>query len=166
MRQQSLEPGLRRAGRLRGFGRETDSWTGDRRELIGRNGALAKPAGLAKGAILSGRIGSGLDPCAALQTTIEIAPFGVAKIVFFLGDAPDEAEAQSLIAHYRNADLDTVLSEVRGFWDEIVGAVRVKTPDRSMDILLNGWLTYQTLACRVWARSGIYQASGAYGAAR
>ena len=76
---------------------------------------------------------------------------------------PDETEARSLIARYRKADLDAVLSEVRGFWDEIVGAVQVKTPDRSMDIMLNGWLTYQTLACRVWARSGFYQASGAYG---
>jgi cyclic beta-1,2-glucan synthetase len=143
-------------------GRQT-SWTGDRREFIGRNGALAMPAGLAKGAALSGRVGSGLDPCAALQTVIEIPPHGAAEIVFFLGDAPNEAEAQSLIGRYRKADLDAVLSEVRGFWEETVGAVQVKTPDRSMDIMLNGWLTYQTLACRVWARSGFYQASGAYG---
>jgi len=143
-------------------GRQT-SWTGDRHEFIGRNGALAMPAGLAQGAALSGRVGSGFDPCAALQTMVEIPPNGVAEIVFFLGDAADEAEARSLIARYRKADLDAVLSDVSGFWDEIVGAVQVKTPDRSMDIMLNGWLTYQTLACRVWARSGFYQASGAYG---
>ena len=139
------------------------SWTGDRREFIGRNGVLAWPAALVNGTSLSGRVGSGLDPCAALQTTVEIAPNGVAEIVFFLGDAPDETEARSLIARYRKTDLDAVLSDVRHFWDDIVGTVQVKTPDRSMDIMLNGWLTYQTLACRVWARSGFYQASGAYG---
>ena len=143
-------------------GRQT-SWTGDRREFIGRNGGLAWPAALVNGTALSGRTGSGLDPCAALQTTVEIAPNGVTEIVFFLGDAPDETEARSLIDRYRRTDLDAVLSDVRGFWDDIVGTVQVKTPDRSMDIMLNGWLTYQTLACRVWARSGFYQASGAYG---
>ena len=90
-------------------GRQT-SWTGDRREFIGRNGALAWPAALVNGTSLTGRVGSGLDPCAALQTTVEIAPNGVAEIVFFLGDAQDEAEAQSLIARYRQADLDAVLS--------------------------------------------------------
>jgi cyclic beta-1,2-glucan synthetase len=143
-------------------GRQT-KWTGDRREFIGRNGALAMPAGLARGAVLSGRVGSGLDPCAALQAMIEIEPHGVAEIVFFLGDASDETEARSLIGRYRHADLDVVLSQVQGFWDDIVGGVQVKSPDRSMDIMLNGWLTYQTLACRVWARSAFYQASGAYG---
>lgn len=143
-------------------GRQT-RWTGDRREFIGRNGVLAWPAALANRTPLSGRVGSGLDPCAALQTMVEIAPNGVAEIVFFLGDAPDEAEARSLIARCRERDLDIVLSEVRHFWEETLGAIQVKTPDRSMDIMLNGWLTYQTLACRVWARCGFYQASGAYG---
>ncbi len=143
-------------------GRQT-SWTGDRREFIGRNGTLALPAALVNGARLSGRTGSGLDPCAALQSPIAIAPNGVVEIVFFLGDAQDQAEAQELITRYRQADLDAVLSAVRGFWNEILGTVQVKTPDRSMDIMLNGWLLYQTLACRVWARSGFYQASGAYG---
>jgi len=56
-----------------------------------------------------------------------------------------------------------VRSGVDRFWNDVLGAVQVKTPDRSMDIMLNGWLTYQTLACRVWARCGFYQASGAYG---
>jgi cyclic beta-1,2-glucan synthetase len=143
-------------------GRQT-SWTGDRQEFIGRNGSLAWPAALSDGAPLSGRVGSGLDPCAALQTTLELASNGVAEIVFFLGDAPNESEARSLIARYRKTDLDALHSEVGRFWDEVVGAVQVKTPDRSMDIMLNGWLTYQTLACRVWARSGFYQTSGAYG---
>jgi cyclic beta-1,2-glucan synthetase len=143
-------------------GRQT-SWTGDRQEFIGRNGSLAWPAALSDGAPLSGRVGSGLDPCAALQTTVELAPNGVAEIVFFLGDAPHESAARSLIARYRKTDLYALLSEVGRFWDEVVGTVQVKTPDRSMDIMLNGWLTYQTLACRVWARSGFYQASGAYG---
>jgi cyclic beta-1,2-glucan synthetase len=143
-------------------GRHT-SWTGDRREFIGRNGALSMPAALAQGAPLSGRVGAGLDPCAALQTMVQIPRNGAVEIDFFLGDAAEEAQAQSLIARYRAANLDATLSKVRGFWDETVGVVQVKTPDRSMDIMLNGWLTYQTLACRLWARSGFYQASGAYG---
>jgi cyclic beta-1,2-glucan synthetase len=143
-------------------GRQSN-WTADRREFIGRNGVLAWPAALVNGSSLSGRVGSGLDPCAALQTIVEIAPHGVAEIVCFLGDAANESEAQSLIAHYRETDLDAVLAGVKRFWEDTIATVQVKTPDRSMDIMLNGWLTYQTLACRVWARSAFYQASGAYG---
>src|SRR5690606_15989592 len=70
---------------------------------------------------------------------------------------------QALIARYREADLDAVLEEVTDYWEALLGAVQVKTPDRAMDIMLNGWLLYQTLACRIWARSAFYQASGAYG---
>ncbi|MFI4936096.1 MAG: GH36-type glycosyl hydrolase domain-containing protein [Caulobacterales bacterium] len=143
-------------------GRQT-TWTADRREFIGRNGAVASPAALAGAAELSGRVGSGLDPCAALKTTVWLPPNGSVDLAFFLGDAADEAEALSLVARYRKADLEAVLDEVRRFWTDLVEGVQVKTPDRSMDIMLNGWLTYQTLACRVWARSGFYQASGAYG---
>lgn len=139
------------------------NWTGDRREFVGRNGVLAWPAALVSGSSLSGRVGSGLDPCAALQTIVEIEPHGVAEIVCFLGDAQDESDAQSLIARYRETDLDAVLADVKLFWEDTVSTVQVKTPDRSMDIMLNGWLTYQTLACRVWSRSAFYQASGAYG---
>ena len=54
-------------------------------------------------------------------------------------------------------------TEVREQWEGLLGTVQVKTPDRSIDIMLNGWLLYQTIACRLWARSGFYQASGAYG---
>lgn len=139
------------------------SWTGDRREFIGRNGSLSHPAGLAGGQALSGTVGAGLDPCGVLRTTIKLPPGGRAEIVFVLGQAADAEHARHLVGHYRNADLDAVLDTVRARWAAVLGAVSVKTPDRSMDIMLNGWLLYQTLACRVWARAGFYQASGAYG---
>ena len=143
-------------------GAQTD-WTGDRREFIGRNGALADPAALAGAAPLSKKVGAGLDPCAAMRTKIELPPNGSVEIVFFLGEAASADEARSLITRYRAADLDAVEAEIARNWDEILGAVVVKTPDRAMDVMLNGWLLYQTLGCRVWARSGFYQASGAYG---
>ena len=73
------------------------------------------------------------------------------------------SEARELVTRYRDADLDAVLSQVKSHWQALLGAVQVKTPDRAMDIMLNGWLLYQTLACRIWARSAFYQASGAYG---
>ncbi|MDP3908764.1 MAG: hypothetical protein Q8Q14_00080 [Gemmatimonadales bacterium] len=143
-------------------GRQTD-WTGDRREFIGRNGTLASPMALAGAAPLSNNVGAGLDPCAALRTTVELPPDGAVEIVSFLGQAASVDGARKLIAYYRTANLDAVLSEVGRYWDDALGAVQVKTPDRSMDIMLNGWLLYQVLACRVWARSAFYQASGAYG---
>jgi cyclic beta-1,2-glucan synthetase len=144
-------------------GRQT-GWTGDRREFIGRGGALDNPAALASDAPpLSQRVGAGLDPCAVLQTPLTLAPGETAEIVCFLGEAADAGQAQSLIAHYRGADLDVVLDEVARYWDKVCGTVQVKTPDRAMDIMLNRWLTYQTLACRMWARAAFYQSSGAYG---
>ena len=143
-------------------GRQTD-WTGDRREFIGRNGTLESPAALGSAAPLSKTVGAGLDPCGALRTTVVLAPNSRVEIVAFLGEAASDADARALILRYRTLDLDTVLAEVGRYWDGVLGAVQVKTPDRSMDIMLNGWLLYETLACRVWARSGFYQASGAYG---
>jgi cyclic beta-1,2-glucan synthetase len=143
-------------------GRQT-AWTGDRTEVLGRNGALDHPLLLERGSRPSGRVGAGLDPCAALQTVIEVPPGGREEIVFFLGQSASVNAARALLTRYRTADLDLALQAVRTRWDDIVGAVQVKTPDRSMDIMLNRWLLYQTLACRVWARSAFYQAGGAYG---
>lgn len=143
-------------------GRQT-AWTCDRTEFLGRDGALDLPLGLTPGARLSGRTGAGLDPCGALQTQVSLSDIGTAEIVFFLGQAASRPEAQALLAKYRKADLDAVFAEVTRQWDETLGTVQVKTPDRALDILLNRWLPYQTLACRIWARTGFYQASGAYG---
>ena len=139
------------------------AWTADRTEFLGRNGTPDHPAALAPRRRLSGRVGAGLDPCSALQTTIELAAGGRAEVVFFLGEAANPEEARGLIVRYRTHDVAAALRAVGERWDAVLGTVQVKTPDRSMDILLNRWLLYQTLACRVWARSALYQAGGAYG---
>ena len=141
-------------------GRQT-SWTGDRREFLGRNGSLAAPR--AAGRNLSGTVGAGLDPCGALRSTVELPPGGEVELILVLGVAAGAGAARALVAHYRTADLDAVLGAVRDQWRAVLGAIEVKTPDRSMDIMLNGWLLYQTLASRIWGRAGFYQASGAYG---
>ena len=143
-------------------GRQT-AWTGDRREFLGRNGTLDDPAALRGTTRLSGRVGAGLDPCCALQCGVELEPGRSVEVVFLLGQAASAPEAQSLVTRYRSADLDAVLGQVATHWDDVLGRVQVKTPDRSMDLMLNRWLLYQTLACRLWARSAFYQASGAYG---
>jgi cyclic beta-1,2-glucan synthetase len=139
------------------------SVTADRTEFLGRNGTLARPEALERNAPLSGKVGAGLDPCAALQTEIELLPRGTTEIVFFLGQTENREQAGELIARYRAANLDAVLTKVTGEWDNMLGTVQVTTPEPAMDLLLNRWLLYQTLASRVWARAAFYQLSGAYG---
>ncbi|MBA3670111.1 MAG: DUF3131 domain-containing protein [Sphingomonas sp.] len=143
-------------------GRQT-SWTGNRTEFIGRNGGIDNPAALSGPGPLSNWVGAGVDPCGALLTSFHLAPGASIELVTLLGEGEGAEEAGVLIERYRAADLDGVLNEVKSFWDDLVGGIQVKTPDRSLDIMVNSWLLYQTLVCRVWARSGLYQASGAYG---
>ena len=139
------------------------SWTCDRTEFLGRLGAADRPAALVHGTPLSGRVGAALDPCTALQMAIDLAPGAQTEVVFLLGDAAAEAGAQALITKYRHADVDAVLRDVEALWSTLRDVVQVRTPDRAMDILLNDWLLYQTLSCRVWGRTAYYQSSGAYG---
>jgi cyclic beta-1,2-glucan synthetase len=143
-------------------GRQT-AWTADRTEFLGRNGGVAAPAGLIRKIPLSGTTGAGLDPCAALQCVVKLGAGERIEVVSFIGQCGSTEEARALIVRYRDIDLDAVLDEVTDHWETLLGTIRVKTPDRAMDIMLNGWLLYQTLACRIWARSAFYQASGAYG---
>jgi cyclic beta-1,2-glucan synthetase len=137
--------------------------TADRVEFIGRHGSLAEPAALLGPHHLSNRVGAGLDPCGAMQTKITLRPGEATELIFLLGEEASSAAAVALMERYRTLDLDAVLKEVTDFWDQALGVIQVKTPDRSMDILLNGWLLYQTLSSRVWARTAFYQSSGAYG---
>ncbi|MCK6370085.1 MAG: glycosyl transferase, partial [Gammaproteobacteria bacterium] len=143
-------------------GRQT-GWTADRREFLGRHGTLAEPAALLGTDPLSRRVGAGLDPCGALQTEILLEVGDTVQVVFLLGEAADAASAQALLKRYRSVDLESVFRGVLDYWEEVLGTVQVKTPDRAMDIALNRWMLYQTLVCRMWARSAFYQASGAYG---
>jgi cyclic beta-1,2-glucan synthetase len=137
--------------------------TCDRREFLGRNGGLARPAALQR-VTLSGRVGAGLDPCAAMQTTLELAPGKTREVVFFFGAAQSDEEAREIISRYRDSVLvNEAFDSAVGFWNELLGAIEIRTPDPALDILVNRWLLYQTLACRMWARSAFYQSSGAYG---
>jgi cyclic beta-1,2-glucan synthetase len=143
-------------------GKQT-SYTCDRREFLGRNGYAAYPSALARGGPLSGNVGSCLDPCAALQTPIELRPGARIEVVFLLGQGETREHARQLVDRYRGANLEKALAAVTSRWDDILGAVQVETPEPEMDLLLNRWLLYQTLSCRVWARAAFYQLSGAYG---
>ncbi len=143
-------------------GKQTE-WSGDRQEFIGRNGTLEDPAALGRTIALSNKVGAGFDPAGVMRTHVTIPPDGRVEIVVFLGEAGTAGEAHDLIKRYRVANLDEVEADIASFWKGVLGSVQVRTPDRAMDIMLNGWLLYQTLACRVWARSAFYQASGAYG---
>ena len=143
-------------------GRQT-WWTADRTEFLGRNGAPDRPAGLERRHRLGGAVGAALDPCAVLQAGVELAAGTRTRILVLLGEADGAEAAADLIRHWRAADHEAALQAVRTHWDDVVGALQVRTPDRSMDIMLNSWLLYQALACRVWARAAFYQAGGAYG---
>ena len=139
------------------------SWTGDRTEFLGRYGALSAPQTFSDATPLSGTTGAGIDPCAALRTVVEIRAGESVEVVFFLGQGESVSAARELLVRYRAIDLDGVLAEVTEHWQRVLGAIQVTTPDRALDLMLNGWLLYQTISCRVWARCGFYQASGAYG---
>jgi cyclic beta-1,2-glucan synthetase len=137
--------------------------TGDRTEFIGRNGSLRRPAALGRDE-LSDRVGAAYDPCAAIRVRLELAPGEECVVVGLLGDVADEAQIEPLVARYRAAGaVDAALREARAFWDDVLDTITVRTPDRGMDLVLNRWLLYQTLACRIWGRSAFYQSSGAFG---
>ncbi len=139
------------------------AWTADRTEFLGRNGTPDRPAGLERGHRLLGAVGAAMDPCAALQTSLELAAGARTEVLVLLGEADDAAGAADLIGRWRAADHRAALRRVATHWDDILGGLQVRTPDRSMDIMLNTWLLYQTLSCRLWARTAFYQAGGAYG---
>jgi len=141
----------------------TRTLTGDRTEFLGRNGALNSPAAMTRSR-LSGKVGAALDPCAALQVSFELSPGQEREIRFTLGMGHDADDAGQLVRRFRGAaSARNALETVWQYWKHTLGTVQVETPDESLNVLTNGWLLYQTLACRLWARSGYYQSGGAFG---
>jgi cyclic beta-1,2-glucan glucanotransferase len=136
---------------------------GDRTEFLGRNGTLRSPEAMTRSR-LSGRVGAGLDPCGAIQVPFDLADGQEREIIFMLGAGRDAGDAGNLVRRFRgSAAARRALEAVWHYWNHTLGAVQVETPEQSVNVLANGWLLYQTLACRLWARSGFYQSGGAFG---
>ncbi len=140
-----------------------ESYTGDRTAFLGRNRSMVNPAAMERTG-LSRRTGAGLDPCAALQTTVRLAPGENVEITCVLGQAPSLNKARALVLAYReNTVVKAALVQTKAWWNERLDVVQVHTPELAVDFLINRWLLYQTLACRLWGRSGFYQSGGAFG---
>jgi cyclic beta-1,2-glucan synthetase len=139
------------------------SATCDRKSFLGRNGHPAHPAALGR-TQLDDRVGAGLDPCAAMQSVIELALHESQEIILLLGESGSAEEARELIRQYcASPAVDEAFNRVVNYWDETLSSIEVRTPDAAMNLMLNRWLLYQTLACRIRARSAFYQSGGAYG---
>ncbi len=140
-----------------------DSYGGDRTAFIGRNRTLANP--LAMELIqLSQRTGAGLDPCATLRVSLELAPGEQRDITCMLGQAESMAQARQLVLRFQEENaLEEALEQTRAWWDALLGTIEVHTPELAADLLINRWLQYQSLSCRLWGRSAFYQSGGAFG---
>ncbi len=139
------------------------SFTADRAEFIGRNGTLQNPDAMSRQK-LSGKVGLALDPCAAIQVPFDLADGEEKEIIFRLGAGKDVLDASTIAKQFRGSEVARdSLEKVKKYWKHAVGALQVETPDAALNLITNGWLTYQTLSSRLWGRSGFYQSGGAFG---
>jgi cyclic beta-1,2-glucan synthetase len=144
-------------------GADATSFSADRAAFLGTGGSVSAPAALSRPA-LDARCGAGLDPCAAFQARITIAAGSTVECAVVLGETTTRDAALALARRYRAAgSVEAALVETREFWRRTTGAVEVATPLPGVDLMLNGWLVYQNLSCRIWGRSAFYQSGGAYG---
>ncbi|NOH15216.1 cyclic beta 1-2 glucan synthetase [Clostridium cochlearium] len=145
------------------IGGEQISYTGDRMEFIGVDGSLENPNGL-KNDMLSNTLGSGMDPCIAINEKVILNPDEEKTVFILLGQEDNIEKIDSVIEKYENEE--SVLNElkrVKSYWEDTLTQIQIETPDKSMDIMVNKWLLYQVISCRFWARTGFYQSGGAYG---
>lgn len=139
------------------------TYTTDRTEFIGRNGTLQHPEAMTNSQ-LSGKSGACLDACAAIQVPVDLEVGKNHRIIFKIGAGRDLHDALATLQRFKGSQAAIhSLEQVKQFWNATLGAVQVETPDASINILANGWLLYQVLACRLWGRSGLYQSGGAFG---
>ncbi len=139
-------------------------WTADRESFIGRGCDVQDPVALRHPEPLNGATGARLDPCAAWRVSFALDPDQDVRVAFVLGQASDDEAAEALLERFRSvADVESELARVREGWADRCGRIRVSSPSPAIDHALNGWLLYQTLACRLWGRSALYQSGGAFG---
>ncbi|MBX3596084.1 MAG: protein ndvB [Rhizobiaceae bacterium] len=146
-----------------GSDRDAQSFTADRAEFLGRERSVLSPGSVMSCRDLSGRAEAGVDPCAAIAHDIDIPAGGEASLLLLMGDAGSADEACRLVATHRTRSFDERLAEIEENWREFLGTLQVKTPDPAFDAMVNNWLPYQSLSCRIRARSAFYQSSGAFG---
>lgn len=138
-------------------------FTASRREFLGRGGGIYAPQSVLGGSLLSGTTDADGDPCAALAVDITLKAGESQSVTFLLGDAENEAQARAVLGDVRLHDVNKVLEDNRTFWKSFTGTLQVNTPDVALNNMVNAWLPYQSLGCRIMARSAFYQASGAFG---
>jgi cellobiose phosphorylase len=139
-------------------------FTTDRQQFIGRNCSLDKPVAITSKEFLENTIQTGGDSCSAIQTIFELAPGEEVTLIFLEGETQTRNEADSIIQYYSDiTQADTELQNIKSFWRKLLSKIQVTTPDKSLDVMMNGWLMYQTISSRIWARTAFYQAGGAFG---
>jgi cyclic beta-1,2-glucan synthetase len=137
--------------------------TADRTEFLGRKGSLRAPAALGRIGLES-KVNAGLDPCAVIQLHVDLPPGASEEVFFLIGEGANRAESLALIGQVQaERQVEAIWHTIQQQWDEILGNITVETPDPNMDLMLNRWLLYQTLSCRLWGRTALYQSSGAFG---
>ncbi|MCF6466681.1 GH36-type glycosyl hydrolase domain-containing protein [Clostridium sp. Cult2] len=147
-----------------GTSEQIHSYTGDRNEFFGNYPNFVRPEGIKREG-LSNRVGFGYNPCSAIKVNIDIPANGEKEIVFLLGEESDLKRGYELINKYKDRLVSkNALEKVKEFWDSTLSTIEIKTPDNTMNYMMNHWLMYQTIACRIWGRAGFYQVGGAYGA--
>ena len=140
------------------------SLSADRATFLGRFGTEAAPRALVAGGPLDGRVGAGPDPLAAHRVALDLAPGGTAEVAFVLGEAASRPEAEALLARFgRIGTVQDAIEATKRFWHETTTALQIETPEPALDLMVNGWLLYQNLSCRLWGRTAYYQSGGAYG---
>jgi cyclic beta-1,2-glucan synthetase len=143
--------------------KEPHGVTADRTEFLGRKGSLGAPAALGRIGLES-KVNAGLDPCAVIQLHVDLPPSASEEVFFLIGEGANRAKSLALIGQFQaEGQMEATWKSVQQQWDDVLGNITVETPDPAMDLMLNRWLLYQTLACRLWGRTALYQSSGAFG---
>ncbi|MCO5734526.1 glucoamylase family protein [Rhizobium sp. SSA_523] len=142
---------------------EASGFTASRRDFLGRFGTIQAPAAVANRSTLNGSLEPDGAPCAALACDIELSAGEERTLTFFMGDCATREEAAALAGEAKRASFHGTIKQSRDFWQDFTGRLQVATPDRSLDLLVNAWLPYQALGCRIMSRTAFYQSSGAFG---